>query len=105
MSTASFTIKTILYILLIAWLLVFTKYILFKRSPGYYKQYFRAETLRRNYKEGLKQVNLVPFKTIRFMFSNNLDAEFRVDNIAGNIGGFIPLSILLLLLYPALRKV
>ena len=96
--------KIILWILLTAWLLVLTKYILFKRSPGFYTQYFKTEFLQRNYHEGLRHANFIPFRTIRLMLAGNITTEFKVENIAGNVAGFIPLSILLLLLYPSLRK-
>ena len=101
----TFAIKIILYILLIAWLLVLTKYILFKRSPQFYSQYFKTEFLKRNYHEGVQRANLVPFRTIHIILASNLRTEYKIENIAGNIAGFIPLSILLLLLYTKLREV
>ncbi|HEY6977087.1 MAG TPA: VanZ family protein [Chitinophagaceae bacterium] len=96
--------KIILYVLFVAWLLVLTKYILFKRSPGFYREYFKTEFLQRNYHEGLRNANLIPFRTIHVMLAGNWKTEFKVENIVGNITGFIPLGILLLLLYPGLRK-
>src|SRR6476469_4835048 len=98
------TPKIILHILLIAWLLILTKYILFKRSPGFYRQYFKTEFLQKNYYEGLRHANFVPFRTIRLMLAGNLNTQFKIENIVGNIAGFIPLGILLLLLYPGLRN-
>src|SRR5262249_33802271 len=95
----------ILSILLIGCLLVLTKFILFKKSPAYYRNYFRREFSKNTYRDGMKKANLVPFKTIRLMQSNNLRTEYKVDNVAGNIVGFIPLGILLPMLFPGLRRI
>jgi glycopeptide antibiotics resistance protein len=92
------------WILLIACLMVLTKYILFKKSPRYYKNYFRREFARYKVSEGKKRANFVPFATIQLMQSDRLSEEYRTDNIAGNIVGFIPLGFLLPFVIAGLRR-
>lgn len=85
-------------------LAVLAKFILFKKSPHYYKNYFRTEYKRYSIDEGMEKANFVPFKTIHIMQSEKLRLEFRIDNLAGNIAGFIPLGILFPLLFMGLRS-
>ncbi|HTD94483.1 MAG TPA: VanZ family protein [Chitinophagaceae bacterium] len=96
--------KFFVAILLIACLLVLTKYILFKKSPRYYRRHFKSEYARYSISEGKKLANFVPFKTIRMMQNESLPAEYRVDNLGGNIVGFIPLGFLLPLLFLPCRR-
>jgi glycopeptide antibiotics resistance protein len=96
--------KFFVAILLIACLLVLTKYILFKKSPRYYRRHFKSEYARYSISEGKKLANFVPFKTIRMMQNERLPAEYRVDNLGGNIVGFIPLGFLLPLLFAPCRR-
>jgi glycopeptide antibiotics resistance protein len=96
--------KFLIFLLLIACLSVLARYILFKKSPRYYKNYFRNEYSHYKISEGKKKANLVPFKTIKLMQSDRLSEEYRIDNIAGNIAGFIPLGILFPLLFVGLRR-
>ncbi|HET9823809.1 MAG TPA: VanZ family protein [Chitinophagaceae bacterium] len=88
--------RFVLWGLLICCLLVLTKYILFKRSPRYYKNYFAHEYSSKVIREGWKHANLKPFSTISLFYrSKRLREEYKYDNIGGNIIGFIPLGILL----------
>ncbi len=96
--------KIILWVLLIGCMLLLTKFILFKNSPAYYKNYFNTQFSRSTYKEGIKKANLVPFKTIKLMQSNSLSTTYKVENVAGNIAGFIPLGILFPLLFAWRRR-
>jgi glycopeptide antibiotics resistance protein len=96
--------RFIVFMLLLACLAVLAKFILFKKSPGYYKRYFQYEFARYKISEGKKRANMVPFKTIKLMQSDRLSEEYRTDNIAGNIVGFIPLGILFPLLFVGLRR-
>ena len=91
--------KKILWFLFIVCLLVLSKYILFKKSPGYYKAYFSHHHNQQVIKEGLKQANFRPFATISLFSSARLRTEYKIENIGGNIIGFIPLGILLPLLF------
>ncbi len=98
--------KTVLWILLLGCLLVETKFILFKRSPHYYKIYFAHEYSRNTIKEGWKHANLKPFATISLFYnSRRMREEYKYDNIGGNIIGFIPLGILLPIIFLSLRKI
>jgi len=96
--------RIIVFLLLLACLAVLARFILFKKSPRYYKNYFRREFVNYKISDGKKKANLVPFKTIKLMQSDRLSEEYRIDNIAGNIVGFIPLGILFPLLFVGLRR-
>ena len=85
-------------------MLVLTRFILFKKSPHYYKHYFAHEYKRYTVKQGWKHANLTPFVTIRLFSSNRVSSEYSYKNIGGNIIGFIPLGVLLPVLFPFLRK-
>lgn len=94
-----------LWVLLVACMLVLTKNILFKKSISYYKNYFAKEYRHYTIREGWKKANVKPFYTIKLFYkSRRLDAEYKIDNIGGNIIGFIPLGILFPLLFPGCRK-
>ena len=96
--------RFIVFLLLLACLAVLAKFILFKKSPRYYKHYFRYEFAHYRISEGKKMANMVPFKTIKLMQNDRLSEEYRTDNIFGNIVGFIPLGILFPLLFVGLRR-
>jgi glycopeptide antibiotics resistance protein len=96
--------KFFVFLLLMVCLAILSKFILFKKSPGYYRTYFRNEYRRYTVDEGMEKANFVPFKTIHTMQSEKLRLEFRIDNLAGNIAGFIPLGILFPLLFVSLRR-
>ena len=98
--------RIILWVLLVCCLLVLTKYILFKRSPEYYKNYFAHQYSRKVISDGWKHANLKPFSTIYLFYrSKRLRDEYKYDNIGGNIIGFVPLGILLPALFLSLRSV
>ena len=98
--------RVVLWILLVCCLLVLTKYILFKRSPRYYKNYFAHEYSRKVIEEGWKHANLKPFSTISLFYrSKRLREEYKYDNIGGNIIGFVPLGILLPALFLSIRGI
>ncbi len=98
--------KFLLWILLISCLLILTKYILFKKSPHYYKNYFAHQYNQKVIKDGWKHANLKPFSTI-FLFykSKRLREEYKYINIGGNIIGFVPLGILLPALFISFRSI
>jgi glycopeptide antibiotics resistance protein len=97
-------VKIFLWIALISCMLVLTKYILFKKSPRYYKNYFAREYKRYKVSDGWDHANLKPFSTIRLFSSRRVSSEYSYKNIGGNIIGFLPLGILLPLLIRPLRK-
>jgi glycopeptide antibiotics resistance protein len=104
MSRENKFIKVLLWMGLLFCMIILSKYILFKKSPRYYKRYFTYEYKRYHVKEGWEAANLKPFSTIRLFSSNRVSAEYSYKNIGGNIIGFIPLGILLPLLFPLLRR-
>lgn len=98
--------KRILFLVLIGWMLILTKFILFKESVNYYKHYFSAQSFRDHAtKEALKYANTVPFNTITDTFtSHNKSMAYKVLNLGGNILGFIPLGLIFPILFMALRS-
>jgi glycopeptide antibiotics resistance protein len=85
-------------------MLIISKYILFKKSPPYYKHYFAHEYKHYTLNQGLKQANLRPFHTITLFSSDRVSSEYSYMNIGGNIIGFIPLGILLPIVLPFFRR-
>ncbi len=94
----------ILWIALFCCLLVLSKFILFKQSPGYYKQYFAHGYQAYSVKEGWKHANTKPFSSIRILSGRYVTSEYSYKNIGGNIVGFIPLGLLLPFLIPLCRN-
>jgi glycopeptide antibiotics resistance protein len=97
-------IRILLWTGLLFCMMVLSKYILFKKSPRYYKHYFAHEYKRYTIDKGLDAANLQPFSTIRLFSSKRVSAEYSYKNIGGNIIGFIPLGILLPLLFSFFRR-
>ncbi len=98
------TARLFVWALLLTCLLILCKYILFKKSPRYYRNYFKREYRHYKVKEGWARANLAPFSTIRLFSSRRVTEEYRYKNIGGNIIGFVPLGILLPLLFGAFRN-
>ena len=97
--------KFILWIALFCCLLILSKFILFKKSPGYYKQYFAHGYHAYSVKKGWKHANTKPFSSIRlFAESKYVTSEYSYKNIGGNIVGFIPLGLQLPFLIPVRRN-
>ena len=97
--------KFILWIALFCCLLILSKFILFKKSPGYYKQYFAHGYHAYSVMKGWKHANTKPFSSIRlFAESKYVTSEYSYKNIGGNIVGFIPLGLLLPFLIPVCRN-
>lgn len=103
-STRSF-FKWSAIILLLVYMMVLTKKILFKKGGlRYYRQYFAGDYKRYSVKKGWREANTVPFRTINLykkgLERNNSTAEY---NIWGNLLGFVPLGLLLPLAFPWFR--
>jgi glycopeptide antibiotics resistance protein len=106
MQTIKPLIKKFSWLLLLIFLLVLTKVILFKGSPRYYKNYFRTTYHSYNITEGEKKANFKPFATIKLFYeSRRLNMEYKVNNLLGNILLFMPLGFLLPLLVKRFRNV
>jgi glycopeptide antibiotics resistance protein len=98
-------IKLCLWVIFIAFLLLLTKNILFKKSPGYYKRYFRNEYRHHSVKNAWQHANTKPFSTIQLFYnSRRLNTEYKQDNLLGNLLGFAPVGFLLPFLLPFFRK-
>lgn len=98
-------IKAFLWVVFVAVLLVLTKNILFKKSPGYYKRYFKNEYRHYSVKKAWEHSNTKPFSTIQLFYnSRRLRTEYKQDNLLGNLLGFVPVGLLLPLLIPLFRK-
>jgi len=98
-------LRIFLWIVFVAYMLLLTKNILFKKSPSYYKRHFRNEYRHYKVKQGWEQANTKPFYTITsFYNSRRLNPEYRQNNLWGNLFGFMPLGIFLPLLIPFFRK-
>lgn len=94
------TARRLVWLALVLWLLLLAKFILFKKAPSYYWSYFSTRYEWGIVKKSWNSANWVPFATIRrFYNSNRLRTSYKVDNIGGNILGFIPLAFLLCHLY------
>ena len=99
------SIKIISGTVLVLYLLVLTKKVLFKQGGlRYYKQYFAREYKNYAVSAGWKKANTVPFRTIKLykkgLDRNNSNAEY---NLLGNFIGFIPFGFLLPLFLPWFR--
>jgi glycopeptide antibiotics resistance protein len=87
------------------YLALLSKNILFKKSPGYYKQYFRGEYRHYSVRKGWKQANTVPFSTIRLFYnSRHMSSDYKQYNLLGNLLGFLPFGLLLPLVLPWFRR-
>jgi glycopeptide antibiotics resistance protein len=98
-------IKPWLWVVFIAFFFLLTKNILFKKSPGYYKRYFRNEYRHYSVKSGWEHANTTPFSTIQLFYSSRrLNTEYKQDNLLGNLFGFAPVGFLLPLLITLFRR-
>jgi glycopeptide antibiotics resistance protein len=105
MPAISRSIKIVCRILFIVFILLLTKNILFKKSPGYYKNHFRSEYRNYTIKDGWKRANTTPFSTIKLFYnSRRMNPKFMKNNLLGNLLGFIPFGLLLPLLMPVFRN-
>jgi len=97
-------VKFLCWVLFIVFMLLLTKNILFKKSPRYYKNYFRREYKHYKVKDGWASANTKPFSTIRLFYnSRRMNTEYKTNNLLGNLIGFVPLGLLLPLIIPWFR--
>jgi len=99
MHLLSFPVRFVMLVLFIVYMAMLTKNILFKKSPGYYKNYFKKEYRYYSAKQGWEKANTKPFSTIKLFYnSRRLNPEYKQNNLWGNFLGFVPLGLLLPLL-------
>lgn len=106
MSVTSTPFRWLAFILLLVYLALLTKNILFKKGGfRYYRHYFNTEYKQYSVKRGWQKANTVPFHTIRIykkgLEQNNATAEY---NIWGNLLGFVPFGLLLPLAIPFFKR-
>lgn len=90
------TVRWIAGILLLCFLIILSKFILFKNFNGRYGEVFNTSINKRVINEGIRTANFKPFSTIQlFSKSRRLRTEYKIDNLGGNVIGFIPIGFLL----------
>ncbi len=97
--------KPILWILLLFYLIILVKLILFKVQIGeVHYDYFVNYHFRIDITNNSKVANFIPFKSIYNSINNTDTVEYKFQNILGNIIGFMPLGILLPLIFPLFKS-
>src|SRR5260221_2601059 len=98
-------LRTLTWILFIFCMLVLTRFILFKGGTDHFKMYLAKYDSEKMMEKGIKRANFIPFKTLRYFYSIRKRYSYLVaKNILGNIIGFIPLGVLLPLLFARLKR-
>lgn len=103
-NTTKKPLRLFLWLVLLVYLGVITNLIIFKKSYRYIKNFLLHHYSWQLAKENMHHANLTPFKTIRLFLQPNVREEYAMANLLGNIVGFIPLGILLPLLFKKLRS-
>jgi glycopeptide antibiotics resistance protein len=104
MQTITISLRLFLWFLLFACMAVLTKNILFKTIPNN-TAYTEQGISKRAIKKRWEEANFQPSKSVRFIYRSNIfSTEYKVENILGNIIGFVPLGILLPLLFAPLKR-
>lgn len=106
MASTNRPLQWIALIVLLGYMALLTKEIVFKRSSvRYYKNYFAREYKRYSIRKGWEKANTVPFRTINMYYKgyqhNNENATY---NLLGNLLGFIPFGFLLPVAIPWFRR-
>jgi glycopeptide antibiotics resistance protein len=91
--------RKVTLLVFIVYALILFKLVLFKRSPSYYKHHFTHNYSMKMVKKNINTANYTPFATIVLFAKSRLHTGDIVANIVGNIVGFIPLGILLPILF------
>ncbi len=102
-NTRNRSLRIFLWLLLIIYLLILAKLIIFKRSPWEIKDHFLHHYSWKQAKANMSHANLIFFATIKLYWNSHLGATYKVGNLLGNLIGFIPLGILLPLMFNKLR--
>jgi len=98
-------LRALAWILFIFCMLVLSRYILFKGGADRFEIYLAKYDGEKMMKRGIKRANFVPFSTLRYFYFIRKRYSYLVaKNILGNIIGFIPLGILLPVLFARLQK-
>ena len=103
LDTTNKTLRGLLWFTLIIYLLVLTKFIIFKQSPASAIDHLRHHYSWKAAKANMSHANLTLFATIKLYWNSHLRATYKISNLLGNVIGFVPLGILLPLLSRRLR--
>jgi glycopeptide antibiotics resistance protein len=99
-------LRVLVWILFIFCMLVLSRYILFKGGADHFEVYLAKYDSKKMMKRGIKRANFVPLATLRYFYTIRKHYSYLVaKNILGNIIGFIPLGVLLPILFVRLRRV
>jgi glycopeptide antibiotics resistance protein len=103
-NTDSKPVRGFLWFVLLAYMLVLVKLIIFKWPFPYVKEHFLHHYSWELARLKWKQLNLIPFYTIKVLLTHK-EPEYThpAANLLGNIVGFIPLGLLIPLLFKRLR--
>lgn len=88
---------------MIFYLLLLTKLIMFKRPPGEIKNLLLHQSGWRTIKKSMHVANIIPFHTIRLYLTTKDEETNPLTNLLGNIAGFIPMGLLLPVLFKRIR--
>ena len=102
-NTADKSFKIFTWIILIIYMIVLTKLIIFKKSPGYFKHFVERHHSWTAIKENWRKGNTVPFRSIQLYLHTRNENTNPIGNLLGNIIGFLPLGFLMPLLFVRLR--
>ena len=97
-------LRIVTWALLLFCMMILTRFILFKGGVDHYKTYFINFDGKKTVKWGVKRANFVPFATLKFFYSVRKRYSYVAKNILGNIIGFVPLGILLPILFAKLQR-
>lgn len=103
-NTQNKVFRILAWFILIVYLAILTKLIIFKRPPGFIKDHFLHHYTWKKAKANMHTANLKPFTTIKLYLNARGNPEYATNNLWGNTLGFIPLGILLPLLFVRLRN-
>jgi len=103
-NTRNNAFRTFTWLVLIIYLIILTKLILFKRSPAFIRDHFLHHYSWQKAKANMHKANLKPLTTIKLYLHARGNPEYASNNLWGNTLGFIPLGIFLPLLFIRLRR-
>jgi glycopeptide antibiotics resistance protein len=102
-NTSNIVLRIFLWLMLLVYLAVLAKLILFKKSPGFIKRHFQHHYSWQQAKNNMHKANLKPFTTIKLYMNTRGNPEYASHNLWGNTLGFIPMGFILPLLFVRLR--
>jgi glycopeptide antibiotics resistance protein len=88
-------LTVICWLLLLIWMGVLTKFILFKEPVSSFEQVRKKMTGGHHYGHNAERKNLQLFATIDRIRNSHLSDDYKYKNIGGNILGFVPLGFMI----------